>query len=211
MNTELDYTLYLVTDSDLKSTETLEEAVESAINGGATIVQLREKTATSLAFYNTAKRVKKVTDSYNVPLIINDRVDIAVAIDAHGVHVGQTDLPASVVRKIIGPNKLLGVSASNLTEALAAVENGADYLGVGAMFVTRTKQDATFTSIEELNRICTLLPIPVVAIGGINQETLPLLSGSGIAGVAIVSAILSQPDITAATVALKERWLVGKD
>ena len=130
------------------STDTLEEAVEQAVQGGCTVVQLREKDCTSLEFYETARSIRKITDRYKVPLIINDRVDIALAVDADGVHVGQSDLPASVVRRILGPDKIIGVSAGTLAEALQAEAEGADYLGVGAMYATSTKEDADVTTIE---------------------------------------------------------------
>lgn len=142
MKNKIDYTLYLCTDRDLMSTGTIEESVEQAVKGGCTVVQLREKHCSSKEFYELAVRVKEITDRYHVPLIINDRVDIALAADAAGVHIGQSDLPASVVRDIIGNDKILGVSASRLEEAVKAVEDGADYLGVGAMFATNTKADA---------------------------------------------------------------------
>lgn len=198
MKPKVDYTLYLVTDRDLMKTSTLEQAVEQAIRGGVTLVQLREKHASSLEFYRTALRVKQITDSYNVPLIINDRVDIALAVDAHGVHVGQSDLPAARVREIIGPGKILGVSASNLDQAVRAAKDGADYLGVGAMFATGTKTDADITTMEELKRIRQAVSIPIVVIGGINKDTLPLFAGTGIDGIAVVSAIMAATDVEAA-------------
>lgn len=203
MKPSVDYTLYLVTDRDLMSTPTLEEAVEQAIRGGVTLVQLREKHASSLEFYQTALRVKKITDSYNVPLIINDRVDVALAVDADGVHVGQSDLPAARVREILGPDKILGVSASSL-KSFKAVEDGADYLGVGAMFATGTKTDADITTIEELKRIRQAVSVPIVVIGGINKQTLPLFAGTGIDGIAVVSAIIAAADVEKAARELKE-------
>lgn len=210
MKTKIDYTLYLVTDRDLMSAENIETAVEQAIKGGCTLVQLREKEACSLEFYEMAKKVKVVTDSYNVPLIINDRVDIALAIDADGVHIGQSDLPAKVVRGIIGRDKILGVSASNLQHAVRACEDGADYIGVGAMFPTDTKDVASFTTMEDLAEIRKAVSVPIVVIGGINKATLPSFSGSGIDGLAVVSAILAQEDIQAAALELKELFLQGK-
>ena len=150
MKAKIDYSIYLVTDRDLMSTETLEEAVEQAIIGGCTLVQLREKDCSSLDFYNMAIKVKEITDKYNVPLLINDRLDIALAVDAAGVHVGQSDLPLTVVRKIIGEDKIIGVSTGCLEQAIKAQKDGADYLGVGAMYATGTKKDAKVTSMEEL-------------------------------------------------------------
>ncbi len=198
MKSKVDYSLYLVTDRSLMSTETLAEAVEQAIKGGCTMVQLREKAVDSLEFYEIAKNLKAVTDEYQVPLLINDRVDIALAVDATGVHVGQRDLPAEVVRKLIGRDKLLGVSVTNLEEALAAAAAGADYLGVGAMYSTGTKGDAHLVSLEQLTEITTKVKLPAVVIGGINRETISNFAGKGIAGAAVVSGIISQPNITAA-------------
>ena len=206
MNKKIDYSVYLVTDRDLMSTETLEEAVEEAIKGGCTLVQLREKDCSSLDFYNTAVNVKKVTDKYNVPLLINDRLDIALAVDAAGVHVGQSDLPCSVVRKIIGEDKIIGVSAGNLKDALKAQEDGADYLGVGAMYATGTKKDAKHTSMDELKKIRENVSIPIVVIGGINKERINEFEGTGIDGLAIVSAIIAQKDIRKATEEIKENF-----
>ena len=195
---EIDYTLYLCTDRGLMSTDTLEEAVEQAVQGGCTVVQLREKDCTSLEFYETARSIRKITDRYKVPLIINDRVDIALAVDADGVHVGQSDLPASVVRRILGPDKIIGVSAGTLAEALQAEAEGADYLGVGAMYATSTKEDADVTTIEELKEIRKAVGIPIVVIGGINKNTLENFKGYGIEGLAVVSAVIAADDIKAA-------------
>ena len=206
MKKKLDYSVYLVTDRDLMSTETLEEAVEQAIKGGCTLIQLREKNCSSLDFYNTAVNVKKITDKYNVPLLINDRLDIALAVDADGVHVGQSDLPCSVVRKIIGENKIIGVSAGNLKDALKAQEDGADYIGVGAMYATGTKKDADPTSMEELKKIRENVSIPIVVIGGINKDRVKDFDGMGIDGLAIVSAIIAQKDICKATSEIKEMF-----
>ena len=198
MKSNIDYSLYLCTDRELMSTITIEEAVEQAILGGCTVIQLREKECSSLGFYETACNVKAITDKYHIPLIINDRVDIALAVDAGGVHVGQSDLPCSVVRKMIGKDKIIGVSASNLEEALQAEKDGADYLGVGAMYSTNTKTDAKIVTIEELKAIRKTVKIPIVVIGGINQDTLENFKGYGIDGLAVVSAIISQKDIKCA-------------
>lgn len=204
MKPDFDLSLYLVTDRDLMSTPTLEQAVEQAIEGGITLVQLREKDASSLDFYHTALGVKRMTDAKGIPLIINDRVDIALAVDAAGVHVGQEDLPAKTVRAILGEEKLLGVSVSTVEEALQAERDGADYLGVGAMFATGTKTDAQLVSMEELRKIRSAVSLPIVVIGGINAETIPLFRGSGIDGVAVVSAIIAAQDIAAAARSLKD-------
>ncbi|AEY66518.1 thiamine phosphate synthase [Clostridium sp. BNL1100] len=195
MNSKIDYTLYLVTDRDLMSTKTLEEAVEQAIMGGCTLVQLREKTASSREFYQTALKVKAITDNYKVPLIINDRVDIALAIGADGVHVGQSDLPAVVVRKIIGKDRILGVSAGSVEKAIEAQRDGADYIGVGALFSTSTKTDAKSVSKETLMKILKEVSIPIVGIGGINAQNAVELKNTGIDGIAVVSAIIAQKDI----------------
>lgn len=210
MKPDIDYTLYLVTDSELMTTATVEEAVEQAIVGGATLVQLREKTASSRAFYDTALRVQAICRQHSVPLIVNDRVDIALSVDAAGVHVGQDDLPAEVVRRIIGPDKILGVSASNLPEALVAVEAGADYLGVGAMQPTGTKTDAKLTSMLELARIRAKVALPIVVIGGINRENAYGFAQAGVAGLAVVSAIVAQKDIAAAARELKAEFERGR-
>lgn len=198
-----DYTLYLVTDRQLMSTTTLSEAVEQAILGGCTMVQLREKSISSLDFYYSAKEVKRITDKYNVPLIINDRIDIALSVGATGVHIGQSDIPASVARKIIGQDMLLGVSAVCVSEAIQAQNDGADYLGIGAMFLTGTKSDATAVSMNELKNIRKAVSIPIVAIGGINEVNASQLVGVGVNGLAVVSAIISQPNIKQAAAELK--------
>jgi len=195
---KVDYSLYLVTDRELMSTATLEEAVLLAIRGGCTVVQLREKDLPAQEFYNQAVKIKKITDTYQIPLIINDRVDIGLAVDAAGVHIGQSDLPAHVVRRLIGPDKLLGVSVSSLAQAQEAAMAGAGYLGVGAMFATGTKTDAVIVAMDELKAIRQAVSLPLVVIGGINQRTIPLFAGTGIDGLAIVSAVIGAPDITAA-------------
>lgn len=203
MKPKIDYSIYLVTDRDLMSTETLEEAVEQAIIGGCTLVQLREKDCSSLDFYSTAVKIKEITDKYKVPLLINDRLDIALAVDATGVHVGQSDLPVSVVRKIIGEDKIIGISAATLEEALQGEKDGADYLGVGAMYGTGTKKDANSTSIEELKKIRENVSLPIVVIGGINEERVKDFKGTGIDGLAIVSAIIAKKDIATAAKKIK--------
>ena len=207
MKLKIDYSIYLVTDRDLMSTETLEEAVEQALIGGCTLVQLREKDCSSLDFYNTAVKVKEIADKYKVPLIINDRLDIALAVDAAGVHVGQSDLPVPIVRKIIGKDKIIGISTGTLEEALQGQKDGADYLGVGAMYATGTKKDASPTSIEELKRIREKVSLPIVVIGGINKERVKDFEGIGIDGLAIVLAIIAQKDIAGATRELKNLFI----
>ena len=167
-------------------------------------MQLREKDCSSLEFYETALRVKKITDQYKIPLIINDRVDIALAVNADGVHVGQDDLPAASVRRILGGDKVIGVSAGSVREAVKAREDGADYLGVGAMHATSTKTDADVTTVEELKKIREMVDLPIVAIGGINKQTLPELKGTGVDGIAVVSAVIAADDIERAASELSE-------
>jgi len=203
MKNKIDYSLYLVTDRDLMYAASIEECVEQAVSGGCTVVQLREKTASSREFYELAMRVLKITKSYGVPLIINDRVDIALAVNADGVHIGQKDLPYKEVRRIMGKKKIIGISASNLTEAIAAAATDVDYLGVGAMFETDTKKDADSTSMDELRKIREKIKIPIVAIGGINKNNLPLFAGTGIDGIAVVSAVVAQNDPCGAARELK--------
>lgn len=203
MKPKLDYTLYLVTDRRLLHSSDLEKAVEKAISGGCTLVQLREKSASSIEFYNIANAVKQITNRYHVPLIINDRLDIALAVDAAGVHVGQADLPAKMARTIIGESKILGVSVSSLQEAVKAQAEGADYLGVGAMFATGTKTNAALATMDELRKIQKAIILPIVVIGGINYSTVLKFQGIGIDGIAVVSAVLSQPDICMAARRLK--------
>lgn len=170
MKSNIDYTLYLVTDRSILQGRNLLESVEEAIKGGVTLVQLREKSLSTKEFYNVAVELKKLTDRYNIPLIINDRLDIALSINASGLHIGQDDLPTSVARKLLGKDKILGVSARNLEEALKASSEGADYIGVGAMFPTISKSDAVWVSIEQLKEIRENTSLPIVAIGGITEK-----------------------------------------
>lgn len=197
-------------DRQLMSCDSLTEAVEQAILGGCTMIQLREKELSSLEFYNQAVAVKQVTDKYHIPLIINDRIDIAMAVQATGVHIGQHDLPAAAVRKVIGENMLLGVSASSIAEAIQAQQDGADYLGVGAMFPTGTKTDADSVSMEELQKIRAAVSLPIVVIGGINKGNAGRFKPMGIDGLAVVSAIIAQSDIKAAAAELKDLFC-GKE
>lgn len=205
-----DYSLYLVTDRMRMSTRTLGEAVEQAVIGGCTLVQLREKDISALDFYALALEIKKITDRYGIPLIINDRIDIAMAAGAAGVHIGQQDIPADIARKVIGKDMLLGVSATSVTEAVNAAKAGADYLGVGAMFPTGTKPDAGFVSMEELGRIRKAVDIPIVVIGGISRENAMLFRPMGVDGLAVVSAVIAQPDIKKSAADLKSLFL-GKE
>ena len=203
MKPEIDYSLYLVTDRNLMAQSSLEACIEQAVLGGCTLVQLRETDVTSRTFYEIALRARAVTTSLGVPLIVNNRADIAVAVGADGLHIGQKDLPYAAARRIVGPDRIIGVSANNLEAARRAEEEGADYLGVGAMFPTGTKADTKPASIEELRRICEAVRIPVVAIGGIHRDNISQLSGTGIAGVAVVSAIVAKEDAKGAAGELK--------
>ena len=205
-----DYSLYLVTDRMRMSTRTLGEAVEQAVIGGCTLVQFREKEIPALDFYMLALEIKKITDRYGIPLIINDRIDIAMAAGAGGVHIGQRDIPADIARKVIGKDMLLGVSVGSAVEAIDAVKAGADYLGVGAMFPTGTKQDAGFVSMEELGRIRKAVDIPIVVIGGISRENAMLFRPMGVDGLAVVSAVIAKPDIKKSAADLKSLFL-GKE
>lgn len=195
---EIDYTLYLCTDRKLMSTNTLEEAVEQAILGGCSLIQLREKQSSSREFFEMAKRIKAITDRYRVPLIINDRIDIALAVDAAGVHLGQEDIPAKEARRIMGEEKVIGVSARTVELARKAVEDGADYLGVGAMFATNTKGNAKVIGKEKLKEIRAAVSTPIVAIGGINHSNAAQLVDTGINGLAVVSSVIGASDIQAA-------------
>ena len=192
-------TLYLVTDRRWLGRRSLEEDVEEALLGGATLIQIREKEISSRAYLDLARKVKAVTDRYGVPLIVNDRIDIALAVDAGGVHVGPDDLPVSFARRLLGPDKIVGASASSLEEALAFQAQGADYLGVGAVFPTATKQVTEKVDLETLARIKAAVRIPVAAIGGIDAGNAPEVMKTGVDGVAVVSAILNRPDIREAT------------
>lgn len=192
--------LYLVTDRQwLSEGEKLEDAVESAIKGGATFIQLREKHLSVDEFKKLALDIKKVTDKYNIPFVINDNIEVAVEIDADGVHIGQTDMDVKSARKLIGKNKILGVSAGNMDEAIKAEEDGADYLGVGAVFPTNTKSDAECINISLLSSISKAVGIPIVGIGGIDETNIGDLKNTGINGVAVISAILSKDDIESAS------------
>ncbi len=187
--------LYAVTDRAWTGKQSLYEQVECTLKGGVTCVQLREKELNSEDFLQEALQLSALCKKYNVPFLINDNVEIAVKCNADGVHVGQDDMTAKKVRAILGKNKIIGVSVHSVEEALEAVKNGADYLGVGAMFSTSTKTDVNVLPTETLKAICHAVSIPVVAIGGINKTNIPKLSGTGVDGVALVSAIFSAEDI----------------
>lgn len=195
--------LYAVTDRHWLNGQALYEQVEEALKGGATFIQLREKDLTEEEFLEEAKKIQQLCKKYRVPFIINDNVKLAKEIDADGVHVGQSDMEALDVRAQLGEDKIIGVSARTVEQALLAEKHGADYLGVGAVFQTGTKTDAREVEHSVLKEICTKVDIPVVAIGGITQDNVKELSGSGINGVAVISAIFAQKDIETATAKLK--------
>ena len=191
--------LYLVTNRYQDSLERFLEKLETACRSGVTIVQLREKNLTTNQYYQLAKEVKEITDAYQVPLIIDDRLDVCLAVDAAGLHIGDDELPVSVARKVLGPEKILGVTAKTVKRALEAEEGGADYLGTGAIFPTTTKENAPITLISTLKTICQRVAIPVVAIGGLTSENIEQLIGTGIAGVAVVRDLMQAEDIEAKT------------
>ncbi|MCP9038119.1 thiamine phosphate synthase [Streptococcus oralis] len=189
--------LYLVTNRYQDSLESFLEKVETACRSGVTIIQLREKNLTTNQYYQLAKQVKEITDAYQVPLIIDDRLDICLAVDAAGLHIGDDELPVSVARQVLGPDKILGVTAKTVKRALEAETSGADYLGTGAIFPTTTKENAPITLISTLKTICQTVAIPVVAIGGLTSENIDQLTGTGIAGVAVVRDLIQAEDIEA--------------
>ncbi|CJG51066.1 thiamine-phosphate pyrophosphorylase [Streptococcus pneumoniae] len=191
--------LYLVTNRYQDSVESFLAKVETACRSGVTIVQLREKNLTTNQYYQLAKQVKEITDAYQVPLIIDDRLDVCLAVDAAGLHIGDDELPVSVARKVLGPEKILGVTAKTIKRALEAETSGADYLGTGAIFPTTTKENAPITLISTLKTICQTVAIPVVAIGGLTSENIDQLIGTGIAGVAVVRDLMQAEDIEAKT------------
>ena len=203
---QVNYSLYLVTDGGDKNIDTFCETVDQAIGGGVTLVQLREKTATSRDFYELALRVKAITDRHNVPLIINDRLDIALAVDADGLHIGQEDLPVAVARRLLGPDKILGATAATVKDAVAAQAAGADYLGSGAVYPTSTKPGKTLLPLTTLSQIKQAVHIPVVAIGGISADNVAPVRQSGVDGVAVVSAIMDSPDPATAARVIKNLW-----
>ena len=191
--------LYLVTNRYQDSLESFLKKVETACRSGVTIVQLREKNLTTNQYYQLAKQVKEITDAYQVPLIIDDRLDVCLAVDAAGLHIGDDELPVSVARQVLGPEKILGVTAKTVKRALEAEEGGANYLGTGAIFPTMTKENAPITLISTLKTICQRVAIPVVAIGGLTSENIDQLIGTGIAGVAVVRDLMQAEDIEAKT------------
>ena len=202
----MEYSLYLVTDSTNRDIESFCAIVDQALQGGVTLVQLREKSATSREFYQRALRIKEVTDRFQVPLIINYRLDIALAVNAAGLHIGQEDLPVAVARRLLGPEKILGATAATVADALAAQAAGADYLGSGAVYPTGTKPGKAILPLSVLTQIKQALRIPVVAIGGITAENIGPVRDAGVDGVAVVSAIMDSADPTTAAKTLKTIW-----
>jgi len=191
--------LYLVTNRYQDSLQSFLEKIETACRSGVTIIQLREKNLTTNQYYQLAKQVKEITEAYQVPLIIDDRLDVCLAVDAAGLHIGDDELPVSVARQVLGPEKILGVTAKTVKRALEAEEGGANYLGTGAIFPTTTKENAPITLISTLKTICQRVAIPVVAIGGLTSENIDQLIGTGIAGVAVVRDLMQAEDIEAKT------------
>lgn len=191
--------LYVITDRSWIGDSCLEEQVEETLKAGASFIQIREKQLSFDEFLNQAKKIKRVTDKYDVPFVINDNVEVAIESDADGVHIGQGDRDAKEVRSLIGDDKILGITANTVEAAKLAEENGADYIGVGAVFKTNTKDDANVISMDTVEDICNSVSIPVVAIGGINEKTILKLKGSGVDGICCISAIFGKEDIYEAT------------
>jgi thiamine-phosphate pyrophosphorylase len=204
---QLDTTLYFITDSTGVSEEKFLKTVDEACKGGATIIQIREKDKTTREYITLAEKTHKITLKYNIPLIIDDRVDVALAVNAEGVHVGQSDMPVDIARKLMGKNKIIGATAKTVSQAIEAYENGADYIGVGAIYPTTTKVKTVITSVSTLCDIVKAVPINVNAIGGLNKDNLHILKGSGIHGICAVSAIMKSEDPMLATVKLKQSFL----
>jgi len=201
----MEWTLYVITDAKLSRGRSHLEVAQAAIEGGASIIQFREKEMTTRELVETARRLKELTSQASVPFIVNDRLDVALAVEADGVHVGQDDMPAALARQLIGPHKILGVSASTVEEALQAEREGADYVSASPVFTTPTKPDAPPpTGLEGLRAIVEAVDLPVVAIGGINAENVARVIEAGAQGVAVISAVVSAPDIAAAARRLRE-------
>lgn len=199
-----DMTLYAVTDAAWTGEKTLIQQVKEALEGGITFLQLREKHLSEEEFLREAVEIKRLTDQYQIPFVINDNIEIAQKAGADGVHVGQDDMPVEEVRKILGEDKIIGVSAHNVEEAVRAEQGGADYLGVGAVHTTTTKENTSAVSMEEMKKICQTVSIPVVAIGGIKKNNMNVLSGTGVDGIAVVSAIFAAKNIKEETKELLE-------
>ena len=201
----LNTSLYFITDSNGFTEEEFLRRTESALRGGVTLLQLREKDKTTREYIALAEKVHAITKRYDVPLIIDDRVDVALAVDAEGVHVGQSDMPVSIARKLMGEGKIVGATAKTVPQALEALEQGADYLGVGAIYPTTTKVKTVLTSTETLQDICSAVSIPVNAIGGLNKDNIGILAGIPISGICIVSAVMKAADPEKAAEELKAK------
>ena len=202
---KFDTSLYFITDSTGFTEEEFLGRTEAALQGGVTFLQIREKEKTTREYLSLARKVHELTRKYNVPLIIDDRMDIAMAIDAEGVHLGQSDMPIDLARKILGADKIIGATAKTVPQALEAWQQGADYLGVGAIYPTTTKVKTVLTSTNTLRDICNAVPIPANAIGGLNQDNIDVLAGIPIAGICVVSAIMKAEDPRQAALELKAR------
>lgn len=201
----LDLTLYFITDSTGFSEEEFLKIVEQALKGGVTLLQLREKDKTTKEYIEIAEKVHKLTQKYSIPLIIDDRLDVAMAIDAEGVHLGQSDMPICIARKIWGGDKIIGATAKTVEQAKRAFETGADYLGVGAIYPTTTKVKTVLTSVDTLKEICKAVSIPVNAIGGLNENNINILQDTGIAGICVVSALMKADNPYVAAQKLKQK------
>lgn len=201
----LDTSLYFITDSTGLSEEEFLRRTEAALQGGVTLLQLREKNRTTREYLSLAEKVHELTRRYGVPLLIDDRLDVAMAMDAEGVHLGQSDLPIRMARRILGPDKIVGATAKTVPQATEAYEQGADYLGVGAIYPTTTKVKTVLTSTDTLRDICKAVPIPVNAIGGLNKTNIDVLCGIPIAGICVVSAIMKADDPRQAAIDLRDR------
>lgn len=201
----LDTSLYFITDSTGFSEEDFLRRTEAALQGGVTLLQLREKNRTTREYLSLAEKVHELTRRYGVPLLIDDRLDVAMAMDAEGVHLGQSDLPIRIARRILGPDKIVGATAKTVPQATEAYEQGADYLGVGAIYPTTTKVKTVLTSTDTLRDICKAVPIPVNAIGGLNKTNIDVLCGIPIAGICVVSAIMKADDPRQAAGDLRDR------
>ena len=202
---KFDTSLYFITDSSNYTEQEFLNRVEKALQGGVTLMQLREKDKSTREYIELAQKVHNITRKYNVPLIIDDRVDVALAIDAEGVHVGQSDMPVNIARKLMGEDKIVGATTKTVEQAKEAYEQGADYLGVGAIYPTTTKVKTVLTSTDTLNDICSAVPIPVNAIGGLNKDNIDVLEGISVAGICVVSAIMKADDPKKATEQLKAK------
>ena len=206
----IDTTMYLITDSTGFSTDEFLYRVEQGLKGGATLLQLREKDKSTREYIALAEKVHKISKKYNVPLIIDDRIDVAMALDAEGVHLGQSDMPVNIARKILGEDKIIGATAKTVAQAVEAYENGADNLGVGAIYPTTTKVKTVLTSVDTLKDIVKAVPIPVNAIGGLNKDNIDILENTGIAGICVVSAVMKAENPQKSASEIKERFLKMK-